>query len=79
MALATMTSKGQITIPKEIRDEAGLKAGVEVLFRYRDDGVIELVPRTGDIMSLFGCLHSKVKGVTVEDMNETIRKMGSRK
>jgi antitoxin PrlF len=40
---ATLTSKGQITIPKEIRDAMGLKAGSQVDFVQRD-GVVYLLP-----------------------------------
>jgi antitoxin PrlF len=39
---ATLTSKGQITIPKEIRDAMGLKAGSQVDFVQRD-GVVYLL------------------------------------
>ena len=37
-----LTSKGQVTIPKRIRDYLGLKHGSEVEFRYAGDGRIVL-------------------------------------
>ena len=40
---ATLASKGQITIPKEVRDAMGLKAGSQVDFVQRD-GVVYLLP-----------------------------------
>lgn len=36
---ATITSKGQITIPKEVRERMGLKQGEKLLFRFGTDGV----------------------------------------
>jgi AbrB family looped-hinge helix DNA binding protein len=35
---ATVTSKGQVTIPKEIRDKLGIEAGSDLEFRVEDDG-----------------------------------------
>ena len=78
MPSATLTSKGQITVPKEIRESLDLSAGDRVSFRLREDGVVELVPETVDLMTLCGIFKPKVRGVTVEDMNEAIRKAASR-
>jgi len=39
---ATITSKGQVTIPKRIRDELGLDAGTEVEFIIEEDGSIRV-------------------------------------
>ncbi len=75
--MATVTSKGQITIPKEVRDALRLQAGDRVLFRQREDGSYVLEPATRDIESLFGILKPKVRGVTVEQVNETVRRRGA--
>ncbi len=40
----TVTSKGQVTVPKSIRDYLGLKAGSAVTFERRPDGEIVLRP-----------------------------------
>ncbi|UWR35697.1 AbrB/MazE/SpoVT family DNA-binding domain-containing protein (plasmid) [Sulfitobacter sp. W027] len=41
----TVTSKGQVTIPKAVRDLLGLHAGSKVSFRCTRDGRVELVPQ----------------------------------
>jgi AbrB family looped-hinge helix DNA binding protein len=78
VAVATLTSKGQITIPKEVRSHLALETGDRIAFLIRDDGVVEIQPETVDLRSLVGIIKPKVRGVTVEDMKETIRKAGSR-
>jgi len=42
---ATLTSKGQVTIPKRIRDKLGLEAGTEVEFILDDDGSLHVRPK----------------------------------
>ena len=72
MPTATVTTKGQITIPKVIRVALNLSAGDRVSFRMREDGVVELEPETVDLMSLRGVLKPVVRGVTLEDMETAI-------
>ena len=79
MSTATLTSKGQITIPKEVRKALSLEAGHRVAFLVREDGVAEMRPETIDLMSLFGAIKPPVKGVSLEDMNEAIRQTAGRK
>ena len=74
MTAATLTSKGQITIPKEVRDALGLEAGHRVSFRIRPDGIAEMIPTNVDLMSLCGIVKPSVRGVTLKDMDEAIRK-----
>jgi antitoxin PrlF len=45
--MSRMTSKGQVTIPKRIRDYLGLKPGSEVKFRYTGDGKLLLQVQEG--------------------------------
>lgn len=75
MATATMTSKGQITLPKAIRTRLGLEAGTRVEFVETDSGFL-VKPATRDIRSLKGILPKPKKPVSVEEMNESISKMG---
>jgi AbrB family looped-hinge helix DNA binding protein len=74
MAAATVTSKGQITIPKEIREALGLETGHRVSFQVREDGVVEMSSDNLDVMALCGVLKPSVRGVTLKDMEEAIRK-----
>lgn len=74
MAAATVTSKGQITIPKEVREALGLETGHRVSFQVREDGVVEMSSENLDVMSLCGALKPAVRGVTLENMEEAIRK-----
>ena len=73
MPSTTITSKGQVTIPKAVRDELGLRAGDRIAFRILDDGTVVVEPETVDLLSLKGTLKTTRKGVSVEDMNEAIR------
>jgi len=74
MPTATVTSKGQITIPKEVRDALGLDTGHRVSFLLRENGVVEMHPENVELMSLSGIFKPAVKGVTIEDMKEAVRK-----
>jgi len=51
---ARMTSKGQVTIPKRVRDELGLQAGDELLFRVQRHRAI--VAKTPDFLQLAGAV-----------------------
>ena len=64
----SITSKGQITLPKAIRDKLGVKPGDRVTFREQTDGKIVVEAATVDLLSLCGIIKPKVRGVTIEDM-----------
>jgi antitoxin PrlF len=79
MPTATVTSKGQITIPKGVRETVGLQAGHRVSFEVREDGVVEMHPETVDLMSLCGIIKPAVRGVTLDAMDDAIRRAVTRK
>ena len=72
MPTATMTSKGQVTVPQSIRRRLGIGPGDRLAFIARDDGVLEVRPETGDLLALAGSLKPRVQGVTLTDMDEAI-------
>ncbi len=72
MATAAITSKGQITIPVEVRKRLGLKTGDRVGFIENENGEIILKPKTGSIMNLRGIVKWTGKPAKIEEMNEAI-------
>ncbi len=76
MATATITSKGQITIPKAVRTKLGVDTGDRVEFIETADGVYQLVAATHDVKTLKGIVPKPKKPVTIEDMNEAVAEMG---
>ena len=74
MPTATITSKGQTTIPKEIRDALGLHAGDKIDFILDADGKkATVLPVTLDARNLRGILKPKQKRrVTLEEMEAAI-------
>jgi antitoxin PrlF len=74
MASATLTSKGQVTLPKSVRERLGVEAGDRLEFESEQGSLV--VAATRDIRSLKGIVSRLTKPVTIEAMNRVIRKMG---
>lgn len=75
MPATTVTSKGQVTIPKVIRDAMGVRPGDRVRFVRRSDGTVVVEPETVDVRSLAGILKGKLKRtLTIEAMDEAIER-----
>ena len=73
MPMATMTSKGQITLPKQMRDELKLTAGSKVMFVRLPNGQYALTPRTGTVEDFLGMLYDPERPtLTLEEMDEAI-------
>jgi len=72
MSVATVTSKGQITIPQDVREQFGIVTGTRVEFAVRDGGVLECIPRTGSIMDVKGLLKWDGPSVSLEQMDEAV-------
>ncbi len=71
--LATLTSKGQVTLPKEIRERLGLTAGSRLDFSIDDNGELRAHPVTTTALGLAGLLRRPGQPpVTVEQMNEAV-------
>jgi AbrB family looped-hinge helix DNA binding protein len=74
MPSAKVTSKGQITIPLEIRKALGLKKGVRVDFYEIADGTYVIRPKTGSIMDMEGCIPKLDHAPSIEEMNQAVLK-----
>jgi AbrB family looped-hinge helix DNA binding protein len=72
MATASVTSKGQITIPIEVREELGLKTGDRIEFVRNEDGRYFIEPKKGSVVNLRGIFKWTGRPITVEEMNEAI-------
>jgi len=79
MPSATLTSKGQITVPKAVRDALGVAAGDRLAFHVHDDGRVTVEAETVDLRALRGILKPAVRGVTVEQMNDAVRRSAARR
>jgi antitoxin PrlF len=79
MATATLTSKGQITIPKEVREALGVETGDRVEFVAQEKGVYHVVAATRDVRHLKGLIAKPAKPVSVEAMNRAVAHAASRK
>lgn len=72
MPTATVTSKGQVTIPAETRKRLRLVAGSKIDFVQNAAGETVVRAKTGDIRELRGFLKYDGPSVSIEDMNAAI-------
>ncbi len=78
MATATLTSKGQITIPSRVRSALGLDAGDRVEFVEVEKGQFAMVAATRSVRELKGMFQGKrSKPVSIDEMNAAIAKRAS--
>jgi AbrB family looped-hinge helix DNA binding protein len=79
MPTSTLTSKGQTTIPREVRDHLNLQAGDKLDFILRDDGLVLLQPANIDLADLKGVLFQPGRRpVSLEDMKTAVRRRQQR-
>lgn len=74
---ATVSSKGQVVIPSDVRKKLGLTHG-SVLRFVMDGDSVRLLPAAGDVRRLKGRLAQPAQAVTIEDMSETISQRRAR-
>ena len=72
MASATVTSKGQVTIPVDVRTKLGLRPGSRLAFVPTDTGGYEIHPEAASIKDLKGTVPAPPHPVSVDEMNEAI-------
>ena len=77
MTTATLTSKGQITIPAAVREALKVSAGDRVEFVEIAPGHYEFIAATNSVSALKGMFRKPAKPVTIEQMNAAITKRGA--
>jgi len=77
MTTATLTSKGQITIPAAVREALHVRAGDRVEFVEVAPGRYEFIAATGSVLALKGLFAKPAKPVSIEQMNAAIAKRGA--
>lgn len=68
MANATLTSKGQTTIPKEVRDALNLQAQDQLNFTLMPDGTVLMRVKKRKLQDLAGVAHYSGPVIGVDDM-----------
>lgn len=77
--VSTLSSKGQITLPKELRDQLKLQSGDKVEFLIREDGRVELLPVTSSVTRLKGFVPKPRRALSLEEMDAAIHKRAARR
>jgi antitoxin PrlF len=78
MTTATLTSKGQITIPADVRRAMNVQTGDRVEFVEIQPGRFELVAATRSVRELKGMFGKPARTLSIEDMNRVIAEQGAR-
>ncbi len=76
---ATLTSKGQITIPKAVRDTLKLHVGDRIEFLVDPDGSVRIVPATRPVTDLKALLSRPKRALSLEEIDTVIAERGARK
>lgn len=70
----TISTKGQLTIPSQIRDQLGLEPGTKVRFLVDDDGSLVLFPIKGKLDDLYGILSKPGrKALSTDEMKQSFQ------
>lgn len=73
MPTATLTTKGQVTIPKDVREHLGVDTGDRLSFVVQEDGSVLVTPMTRHVRDLGGLLHRRnTRAASVEAMREGV-------
>jgi antitoxin PrlF len=71
--LATVTIKGQVTVPKAIRERLNIEQGTQLDFKLNDDGSISVRPLKRSALAIVGLLKRPGRAaVSVEQMNRAV-------
>jgi len=72
MTVATLTSKGQVTIPASVREKCGLKPGSRIDFVVQSDDVILMYTNLPTLAELYGSIPNGGIHLSIEEMNDAI-------
>lgn len=74
MALAKLTNKGQVTIPKAVRDALGLHKGDKIEFIVNKNGDAFVRPAAKRVDDIFGKLYKKERTpVSIQNMDDVVK------
>jgi antitoxin PrlF len=76
---STLTSKGQTTIPKPIREHLKLAAGDRIRFVIEASGAVTMVPATLPLAALRGIAKRRGRRASLEEIDAAIRKRAARR
>jgi AbrB family looped-hinge helix DNA binding protein len=77
MTTATLTSKGQITIPADVRRSLNVQTGDRVEFVQIEPGRFEILAATRSVRELKGMFGKAARAVSIEEMNRTVAERGA--
>jgi len=69
---ATITSKGQVTVPKAVRDRFHLSPGDKIQFVIDEDGTLRVIPVTATLRELKGMVPKPDRIVSLNEMEDAI-------
>lgn len=70
---STVSEKGQLVIPREIRQALDVQRGDKLAWVMGDDGILRVTVAKGDLMALRGRIRSGGRSVSVEEMDEAVK------
>lgn len=73
MPIATLTSKGQVTIPQSVREQLSLRTGTRLEFSVASDGTMRVSPKTKTVAEVAGMLHRPgMKPSSIAEMDRSV-------
>ncbi len=76
--LAKLTSKGQLTLPKALRERLHLREGDRVEFVVHEDGRVEMIAVTSPISKLKGMVPKPTRALTLDEMEAAVKRGATR-
>ncbi|HSH48443.1 MAG TPA: AbrB/MazE/SpoVT family DNA-binding domain-containing protein [Halomonas sp.] len=77
MTTSTLTSKGQVTIPAQVRASLGVGAGDRIEFVEVEKGKFTILAVNRPVQELKGMIRKPKRPVSIEEMNDAITRQGA--